>query len=238
MNDESDCIIRNKQQIIKHLDLLIKQKVLCSLYFGDNASFITTLLDTDPLHDRILLDSGPKDYLNKCLFNSTTIRIRADVSGIKVAFEGSNIKPATYQGQTAFSMPIPKELLWRQRRQFYRVKSPLSKASFLKLVIDSSEPTHLQLYDLSISGFSVLKESSERDELLTLDREFEDCRLILDNATEDTVSFRIKNIKPLNPNKPDKTQRIGCQFTAISPAFESGIQRYMQKIERENKMKS
>ena len=132
MNDESDCIIRNKQQIIKHLDLLIKQKVLCSLYFGDNASFITTLLDTDPLHDRILLDSGPKDYLNKCLFNSTTIRIRADVSGIKVAFEGSNIKPATYQGQTAFSMPIPKELLWRQRRQFYRVKLSL---------IHISEPT-------------------------------------------------------------------------------------------------
>ena len=238
MNYEPDCIIRNKQQIIKQLNLLIKQKVLCYLFFGENESFITTLVDMDPSKDQILLDSGPKDYLNRRLANATTIKFRTVFSGIKVAFEGNNIKPSTFQGQAAFSMPIPQELLWQQRRQFYRVKSPLSKTSYLRIILDGTPPAHLQLYDLSISGFSILNELSELSEILTLDREFEDCQLILDNTFADTVSFRIRNINALNPNKPDKTQRIGCQFTAIPTAFESGIQRYMQQIERENKKKS
>ena len=238
MNTDSEFLIHNKQQIINHLTLLLKQKCLFNLYFGENESFITTLLEIDPSKDRILLDYGPKDYLNKKLLNATNIGFRTIFSGIKVAFEGSSIKPTTHRGQAAFSMPIPKDLLWRQRRQFYRVKSPLSKTSHLKLDIEDQSTVNLTLYDISISGFSVLNESNELAEFLIPGEEFKDCRLILENTAEETISFEIQNIIALNPKKPDKTQKIGCKFTAISPAFESSIQRYMQQIEMENKQKS
>lgn len=238
MNTDSEFLIRSKPQIINHLTLLLKQKCLFNLHFGENESFITTLLEIDPSKDLILLDYGPKDYLNKKLLEAANIRFRTDLSGIKVAFEGSGIRPAKHNGQAAFSMPVPKALLWRQRRQFYRVKSPLSKTSHLSLTVDGQPPVKLPLYDISISGFSVLNESNEFAELLLPSQEFKNCRLVLENTGEASISFIIQNSIALNPNKPDKIQKIGCKLTAITPAFESSIQRYMQQIERENKQKS
>ncbi|MGR9114474.1 MAG: flagellar brake protein [Gammaproteobacteria bacterium] len=238
MKTDSAFTVRNKQQIINHLTLLMRQKCLFNLHFGENESFITTLLAIDPSKDRILLDCGPKEYLNKKLLSTPTIVFRASYAGIKVAFEGTNIKSVDHDGHTAFSIPIPENLLWRQRRQYYRVKSPLSKNSYLRLSIDEEPPAKLQLYDISISGFSVLNEFTVHAELLIPGKEFLDCRLILDSTGEDVIAFKVQNVIPVNPSKPDKTQKIGCQFTAISPAFESSIQRYMQQIERENKQKS
>ena len=129
--------------------------------------------------------------------------------------------------------------MWRQRRQFYRVKSPLSKNSYLRLVLEDQSFVDMKLYDLSITGFSFLYEPAHGlDEALKLHSEFKDCLLVLEATGEAPISFEIFNILPLNPNKPDKTKKIGCQFIAITPAFESRIQRYMQQIERENKQKN
>ena len=241
MDTNSEFLIRQKPQIINHLALLLKQKSLFNLYFDDKESFITTLLGIDPSKDRVFLDYGPKDYLNKKVLNSTNIRFRTTYTGIKISFEGSDIKSMTYKGQPAFSMAIPKSLLWRQRRQFYRVKSPLSKNSCLILITEDTPPINLRLYDISISGFSVLNESSDLVELLTPGKEFKGLQLILENMAKDTISFTVQHniaLNPNNPKKPDKIQKIGCRFTDISPAFESSIQRYMQQIERENKQRS
>lgn len=238
MKTDSEFVIRNKQEIINHLMLLLRQKCLFNLHFGENESFITTLLDINPARDRILLDYGPKEYLNKKLLSAANIGFRTNFSGIKVAFEGSDITPVNHKGQAAFSILIPTALLWRQRRQFYRVKSPLSKASYLRLTVDDAMPVDLNLYDISISGFSVLSDDNKLNELLTNQKEFSGCRLILENTAEESISFKVRQVIALNLNKPDKTKKIGCQFTAISPAFESSIQRYMQQIERENKKKS
>ncbi|PKM13761.1 MAG: flagellar brake protein [Gammaproteobacteria bacterium HGW-Gammaproteobacteria-3] len=237
MTNDSDFIIRKKQQIIQHLTLL-KQKCLLNVHFGESESFLTTLLDIDTEKERVVLDYGPKEYLNKKLLSADSIRFRGILSGIKIAFVGSNIQSIKYQGQPAFSIALPKDLLWRQRRQFFRVKSPLAKASYLRLTIQDRAPEDVHLYDISLSGFSVLNESSELAEHLTAGSEWQDCPLILENTAEASVSFIIKSVIALNPNKPEKAQKIGCQFTQISPAFESGIQRYIQQIERDLKQKS
>ena len=238
MKNESDYLIRNKQQIINHLNLLIKQKCLITLYFGENESFLTTLVAIDPEKNILIFDYGPKEYLNQRVPHTIEVDFRTVYAGIQVAFEGSKIKKAKHLGEAVFSMPVPETIMWRQRRQFYRVKSPLSKASFLRLTLEDYPPAELKLYDLSITGFSFLYDPDELAGILTLHSEFKDCRLILENTAEDTVSFEIFNIIPLNPNKPDKTKKIGCKFTSITPVFESGIQRYMQQIERENKQRN
>ena len=237
MTPESAFFIRNKKQIIKHLELLLKQRCLFNLHFGDNESFITTLLEIDPSADRLLMDYGPKDYLNKRLLSVANIHFRTDYSGIKIAFEGRDIETVRHNGHDAFSVALPKDLLWRQRRQFYRIKSPLSKASYLQLTFDD-DTVKLPLYDISISGFAVLDEGTAPVDLLTVHQTLDDCRLILENTAEDAVAFIVTNTVKLNPNKQGKTRKIGCRFTRISSAFESGIQRYMQLIEREHKQKS
>ena len=217
--------------------LLIKEKCLIDLRIDQHESFITTLIAIDADKNKLLFDSGPKDYLNKQVPNASHITFSTVVAGIKVRFEGKDIENFRFNGEAVFSMTIPEKMQWLQRRQFYRVKSPLSKASYLQLVIEDTA-IQFPLYDISLSGFSFLNDTDSINHLLPQFRTIPDGKLILDGIGEDTVGFEILNRNPLNPNKPDKTQKVGCKFTSLTPAFESGIQRYMQQIERELKQKN
>ena len=237
MNKQSDHIVRDQRQIIIHLTLLINEKSLINLNIGDNESFITTLIAIDTDTHSLLFDLSPKEYQNRQLSDTSSAVFRTVLSGIKIKFEGKDIAKTCYQGDIVFSMPIPESMLWLQRRQFYRIKSPISKASHLKLSIED-QVIPLRLYDISIPGFSLLNDSEPLNQILTPAQTFKNCRLTLADLGEDTVDFIVLYRIPLNPNKPDKTMKIGCRLTSISPAFESCIQRYMQQIERELKQKT
>jgi len=237
MNKQSDHIVRDQRQIINHLALLINEKALINLNIGNNESFITTLIAINKDTHSLLFDLSPKEYQNRQLPDTSNAVFRTVLSGIKIKFEGKDIVKTRYQGDTVFAMPIPESMLWLQRRQFYRIKSPLSKASHLKLSVED-QVIPLRLYDISIPGFSLLNDSEPLNQILTPAQTFKNCRLTLADLGEDAVDFIVLYRIPLNPNKPDKTMKIGCRLTSISPAFESCIQRYMQQIERELKQKT
>ncbi|WP_341327349.1 flagellar brake protein [Methylotuvimicrobium sp. KM2] len=237
MNKQSDHIVRDQRQIINHLALLINEKTLINLNIGNNESFITTLIAIDTDTHSLLFDLSPKEYQNRQLPDTSNAVFRTVLSGIKIKFEGKDIAKTHYQGDDVFAMPIPESMLWLQRRQFYRIKSPISKTSHLKLSV-KDQVIPLRLYDISIPGFSLLNDSEPLNQILTPGKIFKNCRLVLDGLGEGEIEFIVLYRIPLNPNKPDKTMKIGCRLTLISPAFESCIQRYMQQIERELKQKT
>jgi c-di-GMP-binding flagellar brake protein YcgR len=121
-----------------------------------------------------------------------------------------------------------------QRREYYRVKSPLSKPSYCQLVVENREPVNLAIYDISLSGFSMLNVSKELSDLMIPGKLFEQCKLILIETDECLVSFEIANKLILNPDKLQKIQKIGCKFVKTTRSAEDVIQRYMQQIQRKN----
>jgi c-di-GMP-binding flagellar brake protein YcgR len=144
-------------------------------------------------------------------------------------------------------MPLPNSIFWREQRQFYRVKSPLSKNSFCEFSLpEQEESIELKLHDISLSGFSMRVYSSDlaellisesQAELLIPDTQIVQAKLVLDEVGEGQVSFEIRYNDIINPSKVNKIQRLGCKFTQITPAFEAIIQRYMQQVQREELQK-
>lgn len=236
--DKQAFSIHNPDQIFNHFALLLKNNCLLTAQFGkNNESFITAIVAINNKTRSIILDYGPKDYLNQQILTTSPITFTTEYTGIKVAFTGKALKKVFHAGHPAFSMPIPASLFWMQRREFYRVKSPLSKASYCQLTLPEREPILLQLHDISLSGFAMLNNSKEISSLLLPTRQFDQCKLILADAGTDTIAFevRYKIIMNANAGKQEFVQKIGCKFTQLTPAFESIIQRYMQQIERESR---
>lgn len=237
MSEASSYSINNSRQIIQNLTILIKNKCLLSVRFGEGkAFFLTAILEIDKANKAIIFDYGSKDALNQQLLKADRIIFEADFSGIKVSFKGNMLTQALYNGQPAFTMPIPESIFWMQRREFFRIKSPRSKGSYCLLIREDQEPIKLLLYDISLTGFSVLNTSTEISNLLVSGTQFEDCRLVLSEAGEDTVSIKICAKLIINPDKIAvlKIQKIGCLFTRISPMFESTVQRYINQLQRES----
>ena len=236
MENDSSFAISNKKGVINKLTLLSKGKSLLNTQLNSKNIFITTILNIDPANDQLVLDYSQKDEVNEKITASASIRFRSEFQGVKVVFTVENLNLKDYQGQPAFYMAIPESIIWAQRRQFYRIKSPISKRTFCKFKTGTDEETMtLAIYDISLTGFSMLFDPTITSEVLTPSTQFKSCTLILDEEGEVIVSFRIRNVFPVNAERPDKAHRVGCEFTQITPLVESKIQRYMQQVGREIK---
>ena len=221
MKTESDYLVKNAKMVFNHFNELITKKCLISAHFGDrNTSFLTTITGLDSKNKVINLDCGPSEKLDEQLLSSSKVLFRTEVDGIKVSFSGKNIKKINTDGDWVLSMPIPDTIFWLQRRQFYRVKIPLShNHSYCRLTLkidDETETETFQLYDLSITGFSFLN-SNPRWSLIA-------------------VGFVIKNNVEIRANSLDARDKIGCLLHPLTPSFETSIQRYMQEIELQQKI--
>ncbi len=237
MNEASSFLIYNPRSIIQNLSILIKNKRLLSVRFGeDKASFLTAIIDIDEANKAIIFDYGSKDDLNQQLLKADSITFDADFSGIKVSFKGSGLTQTLYNGEPAFTMPIPESIFWMQRREFFRITSPRSKGSYCELAQEGQEPVQLILNDISLTGFSLLNTSTEISNLLVPGAKFEQCKLVLSETGEDLISFSVCSKRIINPDKIAalKIQKIGCLFTQITPAFESTVQRYINQLQRES----
>jgi c-di-GMP-binding flagellar brake protein YcgR len=238
MKEEASFSIQNSKELIRHFLLLYKNKSLIIARFGENnESYITTLLDIDERNHAVILDYGPKEDLNQQLLKSGKVVFDTDYNGIKVSFSGTAIKKIVHKGDPAFYMSIPKSLYWLQRREYYRVKSPLSKASYCQLILEDRQPVSLKLYDISLTGFSMLNVSKELSDLLIPGKSFEQCTLHLYEIGEEPVAIEIRNKLIINPDKLQKIQKIGCKFIKLAHPVENMIQRYMHQIQREDLQK-
>ncbi len=244
MGSDSEFNIKAPKQIISNLTQLMKQNCLISCHYGENnESFITTLLAIDNKKKTLFLDFGPKDYLNKQLLQSPQVEFRTELAGIKVAFDGKKITKTSLKGQQAFAMAIPEELFWMQRREYYRVRVPLSHDSYCRITLpvtdkDSEENTEektlqCRLIDISICGIALTLMDIEHANQFIPTTEFKDCLLVLAGNEFGPVNLTVKNRQKINPEKADKGYRIGCSLDNLTSGQESCIQRYMQEIERE-----
>lgn len=239
MQYESAFLIHSPEQIISKLSILLKNKCLLTVYYGENDnSFITTLLDINIKTNSLIFYHSPKEESIKELLDSPVITFRTEYLGIKVAFDTIQLEKIQYEGLSVFAISIPDSLLWIEAREFYRVKPPVSKSGYCQLTLKDQKPINLKLYDISLIGFSILTDSKEVSDLMPLNSSFEQCKLILADKGEGIISFEILNKVLINPEDSNRIEKIGCKFTCIKPAFEDTIQRYMGEIERELRQKT
>jgi c-di-GMP-binding flagellar brake protein YcgR len=238
MEHESAFLITDPAKIAHYLAILLKNKCLLSVCFGDNGdSFITTLFDIDLKKNRLIFYHGPKENTIEQLLGSKKITFKTEHLGIKVAFEAIRLGRIEHQAVSAFAIPIPEAMLWVEARGFFRVKPLAAKPSYCQLALEGQRLISLKLYDISLGGFSMLIDTKEISNLITPDALFEQCKLILADTGEAAVSFQSKRKCVINQENMALTEKIGCQFEQLSPASENTIQRYMQQIERENRQK-
>ena len=244
MQKESDYIVKNQKLIVEHLKDLYKGKCIIAAHFGENnASFLTAILELDTKNGIIKFDTAPSELLNKQLLNAAKVLFRTEINGIKVSFSGKHIKKSSHGGSALFEMPLPTAIFWMQRRQFYRIKVPLAHTGSYCKIFFRSEPTtevnpetiltgQFRIADLSITGFAFLSPYSEFTDYFEENKYFSECTLYLHEGPHSEICFTIKEINVIKLNNNIGQQRIGCLFNEASQTLQTGLQRYMQNIER------
>ncbi len=240
---ENDYAIFTQKQIVNYLTEIQQRNCILSARYGaDNQAFLTAIVQIDPKRNILAIDIAPTQELTDRLLLSKRVHFSTQVDGIEAAFHGVNIKLAQSERGAMLTMPLPDRLYWRQRRNYYRVKVPQSHAGTycqfgFNMTGANGEQISLvkvfKLMDIGLCGLALFNPDHDlQQELVTI--EASSCMLFLHDHEHHhaDVGLRAKYSIDVKTSTITTAHRIGFQFTAISPAFESSVQIYMQSIER------
>ncbi len=176
MIDDDSAMLHNRAMIINNLSMLAKQKCMISASLGGKETVLTFIVAINYKEGTLILDYGSSDYLNKKMLSTPNVKFNTSFIGIEVAFTSDRITLIKYEGEPAFSMPIPSSLYWYNRREYYRVKTPMTNPSACEIPLatptEFSTKEYVAAYQNAIEAIKLQRIANIQKELVSKQEEY------------------------------------------------------------------
>ena len=225
-------MLYGRGEIMQKLRQLGKKNSLISLHFNDQ-TMLSTVVDVLSDKNLLVLDYGGDEELNQKLLKHDRAVVKTDYDGIKAQFSIKGIRKARLQGKPSFACPLPESVLWVQRREFYRVKIPLSETVTCELIHGDNNRTEYPVLDISGGGIALHDTNHELE--LEPGTVFHNCKLTLGNHDAAFINLEVRNLIPINSSAPSEGRRCGCSFLNLSGDFEASVQRFINLVDQQQK---
>ncbi|MCS0589471.1 flagellar brake protein [Massilia norwichensis] len=232
-----DYEIHSRREIAALMRQLFEKKQLIRLAIkGEAHSCLTSLLHVATDTGTIVLDRSVSREQNERILAAGKARCETSLDNIRIFFTVEGISETTFDGSTALRATFPASLVRLQRREFYRMTTPVTHPVLATIPLpagqgESEDHALLPLADISCGGIALLDNMG----LLgtTIGQTFDNCVIGLPDIGPVTGSLQIRYALdvPLLNNKTNR--RLGMQFIDMPHASLSAVQRYITRLERE-----
>ena len=239
--DQNKYLIHSRLEIVAILGMLRKAGSMVTAYFGGGSDFLlTSIVAVRPEQDELVMDYGADSAANQCALQANKITFVAAHEHIKIQFATASPRQARFEGRDAFSVPLPAALLRLQRREFFRIATPLTRP--LKCVVPPvvpplsarvCAPAEVTIVDISCGGIAVIDFSEPADN--EPGACFRGCRILLPDIGAVTADILVKSSYEVTLKNGAKHKRAGCEFVDMPERERAKIQRYINKLEHERK---
>lgn len=231
--------VHSRREILSLLRALEQQRQLITLLVsGSPEAVITSVLGVDEDSGTMFIDCATDTAMNRRIAESHNLSFETVLDRIRILFFASQAEQCTYEGLPALAMPIPEFLIRLQRREHYRVPTPISNPVRCTIPIQrelGTETITLTLQNVSGGGVALVDDKKILD--ATIGTIYRDCRIQLPGNTVVVTSLQVRNSQDIALPTGKQVRRIGCLFTELPPAMMAAIQRYITKLEREQNAK-
>jgi c-di-GMP-binding flagellar brake protein YcgR len=211
---------------------LLKHGSRIALYHSDASDFIlTTLLGVDSTG--LWLCQRPTEKENKAVLNADKLIFVSSHHQVKVQFTAERATAATFKSQPAFFLKLPASIYRLQRRDYFRLTTPVSNP--LLCVIPNEQSTEHHEHEVTImdiSGGGVGLTCEEHDAVLVPGQTYHNCTIDLLDIGEFTGTIEVKNLIVLSTASGDVVRRAGCEFKHLDGAATMMLQRYVTAMQR------
>lgn len=146
-----DNVIHNKATILNNFLVLAKNKCSVSADLDAQTSLVTSIIAVDTKNEVIILDDNG---FGKRLLSTPEIKFKTAFNGIQIAFTAHNIRKTKHDGYDALAMPVPRSLFWLNRREYYRVKTPIANPCLCRIAIpelsENATTEEIESYNLAL----------------------------------------------------------------------------------------
>lgn len=235
--DEQPYVVHNLKEIIQILNDLSKQKATLKVSFNDgNDVYLTTVIEVDAKNHAVHLDIGRDEAFNKRLLASKHVVLLKD-DGVKIKWKSANLSVVTLPDGKAIKIALPQNLIRLQRREFFRLATPIANPVPCRIPIanetnpELNKTLELALVDVSLGGVGVIV-SDPLDPALVEGASFDSCNINFPDVGVTSVTLLVKNVIPMPMKDGSIKYRVGLQYVEPTRGNEGLIHRYTFNLER------
>jgi flagellar brake protein len=236
LQSEEQFLVHNQKEIVHILNELAKHHVMLKLTFNQKTC-LTNVISVDTRENVVYLDIGVDEVFNDKLLTSHHITFSKD-DGVKIKWISEQLTFANLKDGKAIKINIPTTLMRLQRREFFRLATPIASAVPCLIPveddsnIDEVRFIELTLIDASLGGVAAMA-SHPLDQQLIIGANFDKCRINFPDVGETSVTLQVRNINQITLKDGVVKYRIGLQYISPSRGNEGLIHRYTYNLERQ-----
>jgi flagellar brake protein len=230
-----DFEVQSRREIVTILrNVGEKKQLVRMLVHGEADVCVTSVLGVDPDADLLIVDCSIDPAQNKRILAAKRITFETSLDKIRILFNAENITETKFEGSSALKLAIPEKVVRLQRREYYRMPTPVSNPvrAVIKMPEEAGgEMENFALADISCGGVALLDNKMILDN--TIGQTYLNCKIDLPEIGMVTTNLEVRSSHDLTllNNKPSR--RLGCQFVDISRGNLAAVQKYITKLERE-----
>lgn len=206
---------------------------------GGNESVVTSILKIDEANRTVIIDCGPTATVNQRIEDSENISFETVLENIRIMFGAPFAERCMYEGLPAFRIALPGSLVRLQRREFYRVPTPISNPVLCTLTMPATTEAPataltMALHNISGGGIALVDEKKLLD--TAIGHIYYNCKLDLPGGGVQ-VDLQVRNSHEITFSNGRSIRRVGCMFVDLPKGADAAVQRYITRLEREQNAK-
>ncbi|MEW6513306.1 MAG: flagellar brake protein [Pseudomonadota bacterium] len=229
-------MLRSHAEVLMVLRGLRDHKSQITVFFNEGQDMLLTML-VDVTQDHLIFDVGPDEELNRKAEAAGKHYCVALLEKVRIQFLLGAFAHIMHEGRPAFLSTFPKELLRLQRREFYRLTTPIARPLKCRMSLPltgSDEHLHeATVFDISGGGIGI---SAPADDVpFAMQQVITNCRMELPEVGIVTCTIKVCSVFEITLKSGARVKRAGCEFVKLPGPMATLIQRYIIKVERERK---
>lgn len=232
--DISGYMIHSRIEMIYILRAIQNKNELVTAYFNQGQDFIlTSIIDVDSDTGSVTLDYGANELMNQRIMESDKTLLVTTQEKVKVQFVAGRMEKINLHGRPAFRTALPKELLKLQRREFYRLVTPVINPILCSISKPDNSKDAVTIADISLGGIAITHYQGKLQ--FEIGDQFKACRILLPDIGTVATDIEIRNEQEITMKNGAINHRAGCMFINLHSSQQAIIQRYIIKLDRERR---
>ena len=151
-------------------------------------------------------------------------------------FTTDRVAAVSFEGRLAFRLPLPDTIMKLQRREYYRLATPVVHPLKCEIAGPDGKRFELALADISLGGVCLVGQPAGFS--FEPGMALEDCRIDLPEIGAIRAGLCVRNSYVVTLKNGVTSHRTGCEFVKLGSQQEAMVQRYIIRLERERRAKS
>lgn len=231
-DDELRCTVGETREISALLLELCRRAEQVSLHIDDTELYCaSSVLAVDAGSGSMVLDgSRVAPAVKSHLGLGQPVHVHAQLDKVDIRFVLPGLRTSHHQGREAFQAPLPQQVLHLQRRELYRLATPLSQWPICEVPV--ARRLHpLRVADIGNGGMALLHDLDPMH--LDIGTRISECRLQIPGGPLLMVDIRVCNDRPIERIDGHPLRRTGVAFEGLSGSAQNHISRYIFSIDRQ-----